>query len=73
MKRPRWVPVFALLFAGLLGGAWMCWPEEPSESAWIVDHPEQIVSGAKDQEHRVRFIIRNISSRPLRVLGVEAC
>lgn len=75
MDRLRNRCFFALLGAGIpLAGAWTYWSEQPSDSAWTVDPPEQIVSGAaKDQELYVPFVIRNNSSRPLRILGVEAC
>jgi hypothetical protein len=64
-----------LLVVGLLlAGGWGYWHEQPSGDAWVVEQPEQIVSGAASgQEVHVDFTLRNISSQPRRILGAEAC
>ncbi len=64
-----------LLVVGLcLAGGWVYWNSEPLGDAWVVETPEQIVNGATSgQELHVDFILRNTSSRPRRILGVEAC
>lgn len=64
-----------LLLAGLLAtSGWLYWRESSPCDAWIVEQPEQIVTGTvPGREVHVVFIFRNISSQPRRILGVEAC
>jgi len=63
-----------LLTGSLLAGGWAYWNKEPSGDAWVVEQPELIVSSpAPGQKLHVDFVLRNTSSRPRRIFGVEAC
>jgi hypothetical protein len=64
-----------LLSAGLfLASGWAYWHEQLSDDRWVAQPAEQIVAGAAaGQELHVPFTLRNISSGPKRILGVEAC
>jgi hypothetical protein len=64
----------ALIFGLLLAAAWTYWNEQSSDDAWVAEQPEQIVSGSTTGEKlNVAFILRNTSSQPRRILGIEAC
>jgi hypothetical protein len=57
-----------------IASGWAYWYEQPSDDAWCVDQPKQIVAGAAaGGELHVTFVLRNTSSSPRRILGVEAC
>lgn len=64
-----------LIFFGLLlTSTWAYWNEQPTGDAWVVQEPEQRVSGATvGQKLRVAFILRNRASQPRRILGARAC
>jgi hypothetical protein len=63
-----------LIFGLILAAAWAYWNEQPSGNAWVVEQPEQTVSGSTIGEKlHVAFLLRNTSSQPRRILGVEAC
>lgn len=64
-----------LLLTGLLApSAYMYWCESSPCDAWIVEQPEQVITGAiPGQEVHVVFILRNVASQPRRILGVQAC
>lgn len=67
--------IFGLLAAALfLAAGWAYWKQEPAGDAWIVEQPERIVSRPTPGEKlRIDFVLRNTSSRSLRILGVEVC
>jgi hypothetical protein len=69
------VGAICLLLLGLAVLArWIGWGSNPPPLAWVVDSPEQIISGAETGKPvQVPFRLRNTSSQPLRVLGTLAC
>lgn len=47
---------------------------QPTASAWVVDRPDQVITGAPaDKEVQVHFRIENTSARTLRIYGNTAC
>jgi hypothetical protein len=50
------------------------WQTPPAGNAWSIDEPDQLVSPSTDGGPlHAAFRLRNNSSRPLRVLGSNAC
>jgi hypothetical protein len=68
--------VFALLGVGLLGYAGYRWANEsdvPPGAALVVDEPERDLGEQPcEVDIPLRFRIRNVSSRPVRVVGLVA-
>jgi len=63
-----------LILSLLFTSAWAYWNEQSSGNAWVIEHPEQVISQALVGEKlHVAFILRNTASQPRRILGVEAC
>jgi len=62
--------VLLVASGGLLGlAAWQLWPDAPT---YAIDQPHRVFDGLTvGQTHQYAYRIRNLTNRPLRVVGAE--